>query len=99
MDSELLAQEEYYLILFYTIKRIFLFADEWLCYFFALIMLSKGHYKTAMFIFFFGFICLHVSYYNLDLIEREIISVNQMVSPFDKPINYVINGIDFSRFF
>ncbi len=99
MDSELLVQEEYYLILFYTIKRIFLFADEWLGYFLALAMLIKGHYKTAVLIFFCSFICLHVSYYNLDLIEKEIINVNQMISPFDRPINYVMNGIDFSRFF
>lgn len=87
--------EEYSLIMFYTIKRLFLFADEWLCYVFALIMLIKGHYKTSVFIFMLGFAVLHVSYHNLDLIEKEIVNIDQVVSPFNLVFDYVVEMTNF----
>ena len=79
------------LLLFYAVKRLFLFADEWLWYTIMIILLLKKYHKTVVFVFVFGFSCLYVSYHNIDLVERELVQIEQMVSPFDILYNYIIN--------
>jgi len=65
------------LIVYYTIKRIFLFADEWLFYF-ALYKLFKAKYYIVWWmVLVYGTGCIYTSYVNISKIERQIFDQDQ----------------------
>ncbi len=66
-----------HLILYYMIKRLFLFLDEWLFYV-ILYKLYKGRrYKMLMLVLLYGGGCIYTSYSNISLLERKIIDEDQ----------------------
>lgn len=69
---------------FYKIKRSYLFCDEWLFYALLLTLFLNNYYLIFVFVLPLGFRCLHISYHNLDLVEKKIIDIEQRVSPFDE---------------
>lgn len=67
------------IIIYYLIKRLFLFCDEWLFYTFLYLLLIRQNYKIIILISSYGLSCIYTSYYNIDLIEKNILDVNQKI--------------------
>jgi len=67
------------LIIFYLIKRIFLFFDEWFFYIMLYILYRKKCYKLIPFIITFGGICIYTSYVNINMLEKSIIDLPQHI--------------------
>lgn len=64
-------------LMYYMIKRLFLFLDEWLFYV-VLYKLYKGrHYKIWMMVLLYGGGCIYTSYSNISILERRIIDEDQ----------------------
>lgn len=77
------------IIVYYFIKRMFLFLDEWLWYLALFLLFVRKQYYLVIIVLIAGFGCIYTSYHNLDLIEREILLVEQSVlfiDPFKKLI-------------
>ena len=74
---------------YYTIKRSFLFLDEWLFYIVLYKLYSDGHYDIMKIVLVYGISCIYTSYKNIDLIESKISNVKQLIWVTDKtPIEY-----------
>lgn len=67
------------IIIFYLIKRIFVFFDEWLFYCMLLFLMFNKCYKALIGTMIFGGACIYTSYYNIDLIEQQIVNVDQSI--------------------
>jgi len=67
------------LLIYYTIKRLFICIDEWLFYYILYILYINKYYKVLPFVIIFGFSCIYTSYSNIDKIEKNIIDVKQNV--------------------
>lgn len=92
------------LILYYFIKRLFLFLDEWLFYYTLIRFFTKKYYKTTFFIFIYGISCIYTSYSNIDKIESNITNSTQIIfltnNPyeyFNQTINNVINILNLEK--
>jgi len=77
--------DEQSLIVYYIVKRSFLFLDEWLFYY-ALYKLYKNKYYRMLFsVFLYGISCIYTSYKNIDKIEKRIVTVDQIIWMTDRP--------------
>ena len=62
---------------YYTVKRSFLFLDEWLFYYTLYTFYKQGFHKITLGILIYGLCCIYTSYKNIDKLEEKIISLNQ----------------------
>lgn len=60
------------IILYYTIKRIFCYLDEWGFYLVLLYCAKHKMWNTFKFVILFGSLAILTSYFNLDKIEKII---------------------------
>lgn len=81
------------LLFFYIIKRLFLFLDEWGWYIVMLYLLKKKSYKSLIFVFLFGFLCIYTSYHNIEIIEQEILGIEQKVFIIDASLYDYLKSI------
>jgi hypothetical protein len=81
------------LLLYYLLKRIFIFFDEWLFYCVLYILLVRGHYHILPFIIIFGFSCIYTSYYNINLIEKELLDIDQKIFLYHGSIINIIENM------
>lgn len=68
-----------YILMYYIVKRVVLFFDEWFFYFTLYKLLRRGHRKILLPVMLYGISCIYTSYKNIDKIEREIVDVEQEV--------------------
>lgn len=66
-------------IVYYTVKRSFLFLDEWLLYYVLYKLYKSKMYKMTVVVLMYGMSCMYTSYKNIDNIEAEISNVNQII--------------------
>lgn len=72
------------LLIYYTIKRSFLFMDEWLFYYVLYKLFRSKYYKIMTIVCLYGLSCIYTSYSNIEKIEYKLTGINQMVwSPLD----------------
>lgn len=86
--------DEKTLILYYLIKRSFIFFDEWMFYYILLKLYNKKYYKITFTVLVYGLCCIYTSYKNIDKVEKNIISIDQdifLTNTFS--INYVQNKV------
>lgn len=67
------------LVLFYLIKRIFLFLDEWLLYYILFKMYVRKMYLSLSIILVYGSMCILTSYHNINLLEEQVFPLGQKV--------------------
>ena len=78
-----------YLISYYLIKRIFLFVDEWLFYYVLYKLYMNKMYYIFTGVLIYGSLCIYTSYYNIDLIEHELLVIDQKI--------FILDGSMFTR--
>lgn len=67
------------LLIYYIVKRLFLFLDEWLFYYTLYKLVKIGYYKLTMIVLFYGLACIYTSYTNIDRIETNLTGINQII--------------------
>ena len=66
-----------HVLLYYTIKRTFLFLDEWLFYVALYKLFGARYYKIWVIVLLYGAGCIYTSYTNISKIERLIFNEEQ----------------------
>ncbi len=74
------------ILMYYFVKRLFLFLDEWTFYYVLYKFYKAGYYKTLLMIMIYGTFCIYTSYTNISLIESEILNVDQVTLFIPSPI-------------
>lgn len=64
---------------YYTIKRTFLFFDEWLFYYVLYKLYREKYYRMWLPVMLYGLSCIYTSYKNIDKIEKRILPIDQIV--------------------
>ena len=83
-----------HLIIYYIIKRIFLFADEWLFYFVLYKLFMQRLYIILSFVMLYGALCIFTSYYNINIIEHEMITVDQKIFILENHIFWILDKLN-----
>jgi len=79
-------------ILYYFIKRLFLFLDEWLFYYMLYFLFKNKYYKLFPIILIYGVCCIYTSYENVTMLEHHIIPIVQPI--FSPPgLSYILPHI------
>lgn len=68
-----------FLLVYYIVKRFFLFLDEWLFYYILYRLFETKHYKLLSVVLFYGLSCIYTSYANIEIIEHQLIGINQKI--------------------
>ena len=71
--------ERLLLLMYYITKRVFLFCDEWLFYYFLYKMLRNKYYKLLVIVALYGVCCIYTSYTNIEMIEHRLPGLNQYI--------------------
>lgn len=79
------------LVVYYTIKRTFIFFDEWLMYYVLYKLYIKKYYRIMMMVFLYGISCLYTSYKNINKIESKLINVKQIIWITDQSPLMILN--------
>ena len=74
------------ILIFYLIKRMFVFIDEYLFYYILYYLYKNRYYKLLPFVLFYGVCCIYTSYSNIDKIEALIVDVKQDI--------FILNPMD-----
>lgn len=74
-------------LIFYIVKRFFLFLDEWLFYYILYRLFESRYYKLLIIILIYGLSCIYTSYSNLEIIEYRLTGINQKI--------WIINNFSF----
>lgn len=69
----------YVSLLYFFVKRLFLFLDEWGFYIFMYYLYRKKHYRWLPLIAIYGICCIYTSYINVAKIENQIMDVEQPI--------------------
>jgi len=67
------------LVIYYLTKKIFCLVDQWLLIYVAYRVMSNKKYLEFIAITIFGLLCMHSVYYNIEMIENEITTGNEVV--------------------
>lgn len=67
------------LILYYLIKRGFLFLDEWLFYYVLYILYTNEYYFVFILSIIYGGTCTYTSYANIEILENELSGLHQAI--------------------
>jgi hypothetical protein len=78
---------DYPLLIYYIVKRFFLFLDEWLFYYILYRLFESKYYKLLIIVLFYGLSCIYTSYSNLEIIEYKLTGINQKI--------WIINNFSF----
>ena len=76
------------LLIYYIVKRSYLFMDEWLFYYVLYKLFKSEHYKIMTIVCLYGLSCIYTSYSNIEKIENKLTGMNQMVW---YPLDYIKN--------
>jgi hypothetical protein len=89
------------LLVYYIVKRAFLFFDEWLFYFVLFKMFTNRHYFALVPVLIYGICAISTSYVNIDRLEGHLANVHQMIFltevPFFEHMRHFIEKFVFSK--
>jgi hypothetical protein len=74
------------IMLYYAIKRFFLFLDEWGFYIILYVLYKHKYHKINTVVFLYGAMCIYTSYSNIGKIEKQIFDEEQSLFVVDTPI-------------
>ena len=67
------------ILIYYVIKRLFIFFDEWMFYYILIKLYDKKYKKITLMVLVYGLCCIYTSYKNIDKVEKDISDADQIV--------------------